>query len=256
VRFAQLIGAEITALGVEVDFHEVDDVAASGLIGLAGVASEEEARSHAARAALLHRFSGVAAEAGVRGHVLQEKRTLYEVAGCVARAARTRDLCLIPTNQVNDDQRAVLETVIFSAGRPVIGFGAGSAGLPTQLNTVVLAWDGGRCAARAMADGLPFLSVARDVRILTVTNEKPAARAGRGAEALRHLKIHGVAARADDVDAAGRSVGEVIDAYLEDVGADLLIMGAYGHSRLREFILGGATRHAIHHPKAPVCFSH
>src|SRR5690606_35811509 len=132
--------------------------------------------------------------------------------------------------------------VVFGSGRPTLVFRPAGAPLPEQgLGTVVLAWDGSRSAARVMADALPLLAKAREVRVLTVVNEKPEARSGLGADVVRHLQAHGVTALAEEVDAARQSIGKVLEVYASQHGADLLVMGAYGRSRVREFILGGAT---------------
>ena len=107
-----------------------------------------------------------------------------------------------------------------------------------------------------MADALPVLGKAREVRILTVINEKPAARAGLGQDVQRHLEAHGVSAAVDEVDAGGRRIGQVFEDYLAGRDADLFVMGAYGRSRAREFILGGATEHMLHDPRVPLLLSH
>ena len=107
-----------------------------------------------------------------------------------------------------------------------------------------------------MRDALPLLTKAREVRVLTVVGEKPGARAGLGEDASRHLSAHGVAAVVDEVDPDGRRVGQVLEDYVGKCGCDLLVMGAYGRSRVREFILGGATEHMLSHLTAPVLLSH
>jgi nucleotide-binding universal stress UspA family protein len=124
------------------------------------------------------------------------------------------------------------------------------------LNTVVVGWDFSRPAARALADALPILEMAKQVRIVTVTNEKTLGT--RRSEAVsKHLAAHGLTAFLDTVDAADRSIGEVLESYASSFDADLLvIMGAYGHSRVRDFILGGATKSILARPPFPVLLSH
>ena len=107
-----------------------------------------------------------------------------------------------------------------------------------------------------MADALPILKQAGQVRVLMVVNDKPEAIPNQGAEALRHLGMHGITAHLDEVDAAGEPIGTVFDRYLADLAPDLLVMGAYGHSRAREFLLGGATEHTLKDPVCPVFLSH
>jgi nucleotide-binding universal stress UspA family protein len=100
------------------------------------------------------------------------------------------------------------------------------------------------------------MSLARQVRVVTVLNDKPDAQSGLGDDAVRHLKAHGVNALADEIDGKGRKIGEVLESYVQEQNSDLLVMGAYGHSRFREFVLGGATAHLMRDPKFPLFLSH
>lgn len=123
-------------------------------------------------------------------------------------------------------------------------------------STGVVAWDGSRSAARAMADAIPVMRKARKVQVLTVVNEKPNARSGLGDDAMRHFKAYGVIAVADNVDASGDRIGRMLDEYVEKCGSDLLVIGASGRPRVRVFSLGGATEHMLHDPKAPLFLVH
>jgi len=257
VRFAAAAGAALTALAVQVELRAPSNYLATGLINLSGLCSELEARSLAACREAIRIVDEKLATYKVSGGSLLTKADLYSVGEHVALHARTRDLCLVPMKDRLDDQRSVAEAVVFSSGRPVLLYQPGVADLLSGgLSTVVIAWDGSRTAARALADALPLLSKARQVRVLTVTNEKAEARSGLGEEVVRHLKIHGVDAVADDVDAAGRKVGQVFSDYVVTHRSDLLVMGAYGRSRMREFILGGATEYMLQDPKVPLFLSH
>jgi nucleotide-binding universal stress UspA family protein len=120
----------------------------------------------------------------------------------------------------------------------------------------VVAWDGSRPAARAVADALPFLERAKTVRVLTILNEKELSSESPAAELSRYLERRGIDATPDCIDASGRRIGEILSSYLTSNQADLLVMGAYGHSRVREFILGGATRSMIIKPPLPILLSH
>ena len=127
---------------------------------------------------------------------------------------------------------------------------------PFKLNTAVVAWDFSRAAARAIADAIPVLEKAKEVRIVTVANEKVLDTKHSGEELAKNLSRHGIDVILENVDAAGRSIGEVLETHAASCGADLLVMGAYGHSRLREFILGGATQSMLSKPPVPILFSH
>jgi len=92
--------------------------------------------------------------------------------------------------------------------------------------------------------------------VLTLVKEKPAAIAGLGADAVRHLRSHGVPAVAEEVDAADANIGNALHDYLALIRPEPLVMGAYGHSRLREFVLGGATEHVLQSPKVATFLVH
>ncbi|NBW74493.1 MAG: universal stress protein [Sphingomonadaceae bacterium] len=120
--------------------------------------------------------------------------------------------------------------------------------LKLPLGTVCIAWDGGSEAARALKAAVPLLTNARDVRVLTVASDK--ANGFPSTEALRYLARHGVKAELAELN-CGNSVEETIANEVARVGAGLLVMGAYGHSRLREFLFGGVTRFFLDELTAP-----
>lgn len=256
-RFAAAVGGVLSGLAVEVEIRAPTNRLADHLIGLSRLAKEEEAKSRRACQAALEMFSTKAEAAGVRGDALHGRADLYCIGDYVAERAKTRDLCIVPRADHLDGQTSVAEAVVFGSGRPVLVFHPVDAALLSGgLSAVVLAWDGSRSAARAMAGALPVMLRAREVRVLTVINEKPNARSGLGRDAVRHLKVHGVNAVVDEVDAGRRRIGEVLNDYAVNCGSDLLVMGAYGRSRVREFILGGATEHMLRDSKTPLLLSH
>jgi nucleotide-binding universal stress UspA family protein len=257
VQFAAAIGGTLSALAVRIHVRAPTNWLAERLIHLSDVVSQEEAKSADACEAGLALFTANATAAGVMGEAIASSANLYLMDEHAAERSRTRDLCMVCLGNALDHSRALAEAVIFGSGRPALLFRPGAASLPrSALGTVVLAWDGSRSAARAMADALPILTAAREVRVLTVTNEKPETRPGIGAEAVRHLRTHGANAVVDEVDASERRIGLVLEDYIRRHGADILVMGAYGRARVREFILGGATEYMLHAPKTPLLLSH
>ena len=102
----------------------------------------------------------------------------------------------------------------------------------------------------------PNLEKAKKVRVVTVLNEKNFDRKHSAEELSKSLARHGIDVVLDKVDAKGRPIGAVLDAYVASHEVDVLVMGAYGHSRLREFVLGGATKSLLSNPPAPILFSH
>lgn len=257
VAFAALFDGRLSAMTVQVLIRPPSSPLANALIGLAAMAVEEQAKSARCCKEMSAHFEAKAKALGVFESIVVTQAELPFVGPQVAAYAKTRDACIVPIAKDGDGQRGVAEAVVFESGRPAILFQPGAADLPQQrLDTVVLAWDNSRTAARAMADALPLLQRAAKVKILTVVNEKATAVAGIGHDALRHLILHGVKAEIEEVDSGGKSISVALDAYLDRTACDLLVMGAYGKSRVREFILGGATAHVLAKINTPLFLVH
>src|SRR5690606_38686695 len=125
-----------------------------------------------------------------------------------------------------------------------------------RFDDIVIGWDGSRAAARAVAEGLAFCERAQSVTVAQVTGEKSLPDNAPASDVVRHLERHGIAAKTTEVSANGHDAGSALQAYCEDSGADLLVMGAYGHARAREYVLGGATRSVLREPDVPVLLAH
>ena len=147
--------------------------------------------------------------------------------------------------------------ILMGSGRPAIVIPyIGPA--PTLGQRVLVAWDGGREATRAVNDSLPLLKRAHSVTVLSVNPDVSSNgdRRDPGADISLHLARHGIKVTAARTVARKTSIGDVILADIADTSIDLLVMGAYGHSRLRELVLGGVTRHLLEHMTVPVLMSH
>ena len=201
-------------------------------------------------------FEASAKKAGVFQESLTETCFTSDAPDLLIREARLRDLTIVPAISEGTNYRWYAESIVFGSGRPVLLLPQRSRARELVLDTVVIAWDGSRPAARAVADALPFLERAKTVRVLTVLNEKELSSESPAAELSRYLERRGIDATPDCIDAAGRRIGEILSSYLTSHQADLLVMGAYGHSRVREFILGGATRSMLSNPPLPILLSH
>jgi nucleotide-binding universal stress UspA family protein len=125
-----------------------------------------------------------------------------------------------------------------------------------MLDRVVACWDGSRPAARAIGDAMPFLTRAKNVEILVVTGERDKSGEITGTNMARHLARHGVAVEIKRLPVGSTDVQAAILAHAADVGANFMVLGGYGHSRLREFILGGVTRSILASMPVPVLMSH
>lgn len=147
--------------------------------------------------------------------------------------------------------------VVMGLGRPVllIPFGHEVRSVGT---TALVAWNGTREAARAAFDALPLLAKAQAVTITWVDPQKTLEAPGSipGAELATVLARHGIKVTAEGYPTAGLTVGEALRLKALDLGADLVVMGAYGHSRMREYVFGGATRFMLENMTVPVLLSH
>lgn len=256
VAFARAVHGELTGLAFQISAPLESNRLADWFVDLSGLIREAEGRSLEACHAGLERFRADLAAGDVKGEAILQRADFFNVADEVARRARTRDLTIVPlTGRVNG-HLDVAQSAIFGSGRPVLVYRPGEKAFAHGLRKVAVAWDGGRPAARALAEALPILALVGEVRIVTVLGEKPSATAGLAEDARRHLSVHGVDAAIDEVEARGRRIGPALDDYLAQHRPDLLVMGAYGHSRIREFVLGGATEHALAAGRTPTLLAH
>lgn len=255
VDFAAAIGARISAVACQVKVRAPGSLFANSLVDVSALVAAEGKRSLESAEALLAAFQGAAEKRGVFEERILEHCPAPEVREVLVGHARLRDLTIVavPEGGLLDQWNA--ESIIFGSGRPTVVMSvAAKRGL--AADTVVVAWDFSRPAARAVADALPILEKAKSVRVVTVTNEKVIDTRRSGAEFLKHLARHGVKAALDSIEASGRGIGEVLESYVTSTKADLLVMGAYGHSRIRDFILGGATKSMISRPPLPIFLAH
>jgi nucleotide-binding universal stress UspA family protein len=173
---------------------------------------------------------------------------------------RCADLVVVSAtnpDEITGVERDFVEQVVMAVGRPVIVLPAkGDARI--SLGEIVVGWDGGREAARAAFDALPLLKKAENVRVVRIDPQKDPSLRGTvaGADLAETLARHGIRAEAQGYPTDGLDEGQALMRCAEDTGAGLIVMGAYGHSRLAEFIFGGATRFVLTRMTRPVLMSH
>jgi nucleotide-binding universal stress UspA family protein len=175
--------------------------------------------------------------------------------------ARYADLTILGQRDPDNDEMAMIrphpERVTLSSGRPILV--VPYAGHFEQVGRrVLVAWNASREAARAVADAMPLLANAEAVTVMAVDPQSGPDGHGDlpGADIALHLARHGVAAQIERTVSAEVPIGEVLLSRAADLGADLLVMGAYGHSRVHELLLGGATRSILASMTIPVLMSH
>ena len=254
IAVAATLGAHLAAISCEVHVEVPGHFLAGKIANIPGLVAAEAAKSRKNAKDLLAAFDTAAEKSGVSHEMILEKCATHRTPSLLVEYARIRDLTIMPLPKSYDQWYS--EELIFESGRPILVLPAAPLSRPFQLETVVVAWDFSRAAARAVADALPLLEKAKKVRIVTVVNEKPFDTKTSNEDLARNLARHGIEIVLDNVDAAGRSIGEVLEAHVRAHKADVLVMGAYGHSKWREIVLGGATKSLLSNPPVPVLFSH
>lgn len=153
-------------------------------------------------------------------------------------------------------QEAAFEAALFRSGRPVLLLPKGWRGQALGKR-IVLAWNGKREAARALADSEPFLEGADSIHVVTVDGAAPFEGAEEpGVEIAAHLARHGLNVELRQVESAGRTAEAALVDEARSVGADMMVLGGFGHSRLRQFVFGGVTRALSRSAPLPLFMSH
>ncbi len=173
---------------------------------------------------------------------------------------RYADLVVVGQSDAADSRDDIADlpgAVALELGRPVLAV-PHSGRFERIGEHVLVAWNASREATRAVNDALPLLAKAKKVTVLAVNPQGGAHGHGAqpGADIALHLARHGVKAEAAQLASDDLDPGDVLLSRAADLGADLIVMGAYGRSRLREMVLGGVTRHMMQHMTVPVLLSH
>jgi nucleotide-binding universal stress UspA family protein len=218
----------------------------------------EEFRRDALKAAetAVARFNAAAGRAGIAVEARAMSASFDGTADAFSRIARRFDLSVV---RQAEPERAgptdlIVEAALFSTGRPVVI-------VPyiqkdsVKLDRIMLAWDGGRPAARAASDAMPFLKRAKVVEVVMVAEHGKSDEAP-GADIAQHLARHGLTVEVKQIVAPQAKPADVLLSHAADSGADFLVMGGFGHSRLREFVLGGVTRSLLSAMTVPTLMSH
>jgi nucleotide-binding universal stress UspA family protein len=253
VALAAAFGAHLT--GIALAYEPEVLAAASGPAARRFLRLHDEAEQAASAAAgQLEKDAGAA---GVSAAARAMTTTLSAAYGLFGRIARRFDLSVV--GQGNPDNASsetrVVEGALFESGRPVIvvpyihqvGF---------KLDRVMACWDGSRSAARAVADAMPLLARAKSVDLVMVAEAQAKSDEMPGADMAAHLARHGLKVALVRVPRGDVEVEEALLNHAADIDADLMVMGGYGHSRMREFILGGVTREMLESMTVPTLMSH
>ena len=205
----------------------------------------------------IDRFTAASARAGVSAKPLTLSVSLARASDQFGRIARHFDLSVVGQAEPETSaiEEKIIEAALFDSGRPVIVVPYIQKA-PLNLDRVMVCWDGSRAAARAIADAMPFLERAGRVEAVIVANERGKQDEIEGADMGQHLARHGLSVEVNRMNYGNVDVAAALLSHAADAEADFIVMGGYGHSRLREFVLGGATRSILRSMTAPVLMSH
>jgi nucleotide-binding universal stress UspA family protein len=199
-------------------------------------------------------FEGIVRRHGIRS----EWRSLPYLSSEVGVHAYYADLVVIARPESVGQTAGppgLAESLVLSSGRPIIMFPP--HGTVSQIRRILVAWNATRESIRAVADALPLLVKAKAVQVLVVDHERNRAGHGQepGADIARHLTRHGAQVEVQRLSSGGKDVGQLLLSQAAAFGAELLVMGAYGHSQLREWMFGGVTRTVLYQAVLPVLLS-
>ena len=242
--------------GVAFVYDPIIPVAAVAYMSPEVIDAQQRDSEHAAKTAL-DRFSAAAARAGIRADAAKLPANYAGAGEQFGQIARRFDLAIVGQAEPGKDavEEQIAESTLFESGRPVI-LVPYIQKAPLKLDRVMVCWDGSRAATRAIADAMPLLEHAGRVEVVIVANDPGKQDEIPGADMGQHLARHGLKVEVTRFPTGGIDVADALLSHAADSDSDFIVMGGYGHSRLREFVLGGVTRSILRSMTAPVLMSH
>jgi nucleotide-binding universal stress UspA family protein len=257
-EYAVSLASELDAhlAGVAFVYDPIVPVSATGYIPAEVIERQQSDNEGSAKAAI-DRFADVTRRAGLSAEPLTVSASLAGAGERFSRIVRRFDLAVVgqaePETSTVDD--IIAETVLFESGRPVIIVPYIQKG-PLKLDRVMVCWDGSRQAARAIGDAMPLLTKAGGVEIVIIADEPGKQHEIEGVDMGQHLARHGLKVSVESIARGDVDIADALLSHAADSSADFMVMGGYGHSRLREFVLGGVTRSIFQSMTVPVLMSH
>jgi nucleotide-binding universal stress UspA family protein len=254
VSLASALEAHLT--GIAFVYDPIVPVSGTGYIP-PEVIETQQADNEAGAKAAIDRFAAATSREELSAEPLTLSASFAGAGDQFARIARRFDLAVV--GQAEPERSAVedmiAETTLFESGRPMLMVPYIQKA-PLKLDNVMVCWDGSHQAARAIADAMPLLEKAGRVEIVIVANERGKQDEIAGADMGQHLARHGLKVEVHRISGGSIDVADALLSRAADSGTDFMVMGGYGHSRLREFVLGGVTRSILRSMTVPVLMSH
>lgn len=253
VDFVAVLGCTLSATAFAVKVPQLYSPMGGLLLDVPALARSAEDRSGLDCRRLVELVTEAAAD-----KLKLQTRSLEVILGAArdaaAAEARYFNVVVLPWSSDTVSIQDFSESIIFESGRPTIL--VPSPVETISLDHIAIAWDGSRFATRALHDALPYLKRGGQVSIVTVQDEKPLSGPDLAKELASRLATRGYDATSMSISLDGRSIARALQEAALSEGAKLLAMGGFGHSRLRDFVLGGATKGVLRELRLPVLLSH
>ena len=254
VSVAETFGSHL--LGIAFCYEPVIPGTIMGGVPPEIIESQRAESTKKARTAIA-RFEQAAKRAGISAETRTITASISGAADEIGRIGRRFDLVIVGQPHRDDSlpDEVIDEGVLFESGRPVIFVPFIQKG-GMKVDRIMVCWDGSRAAARAIANSMPFLRKAKQVEVVIISDKPGRRDEVPGADLGQHLARHGLKVDVKRITSPDIDVPSTMLSYAADSSADMIVMGGYGHSRLREFVLGGATRGLLEAMTVPVLMSH
>jgi nucleotide-binding universal stress UspA family protein len=225
---------------------------------------EQKEREEKRAKAKLDEFADRAKRAGINYETREARARVSDLPEVISIHGRYADLVILGQVDPNDPPAGgdrIVEHVVISCGRPVLVVPYVGAperkGVPSVAQNIMVGWDAGREATRAVNDALPLLEQAKSVDVVSVNPKKVGKHGDEpGADIGLHLSRHQVKVNVQHLESRDIDPGDTLLSRVSDKGCDLLVIGGYAHSRLRDLVVGGVTETMLEHMTVPVLMSH
>jgi nucleotide-binding universal stress UspA family protein len=254
ISLAQLSGAHLTGASIAFKYAIGGSPFESAAAVLVADALEAD-RQDAVNAA--QQFAEAASAAGVLADTCVLHETLDDAGQWIAERARHHDVTIFgqPDLDKSSADELLIEAALFESGRPILLVPFIHKG-PIKLDRISVCWNGSANAARAVHDAMPLLKRAKNVEVVCILEKRDTNQELQGAEIAEYLARHDLKVDVKSLVSPDLSAADTMLSHIADNDVDLLVMGGYGHSRLREFVLGGMTRDILKSMTVPVLMSH